>query len=46
MDDTARQEEMVIPNITKGDGDEEVITEDANGYHQPVGGPQVGDGDC
>jgi len=44
MDDSVRQEEMVIPNGAKGDGNEEGITEDANEY-QPVG-PQAEDGDC
>jgi hypothetical protein len=43
MKNSARQEEMAIPNGKKGDGNGEGIMEDANEY-QPVG-PQVGDGD-
>jgi len=35
MDDSARQEETVISNGTKGDGNEEGIREDAEGY-QPA----------
>jgi hypothetical protein len=34
-----------MPNGTKSQGNEEGITEDANGY-QPAGGPQVSGGDC
>ena len=44
MDDNAHQEEMVVPNGTKGQGNEEGITEDANG-HRPVGESQVSGGD-
>jgi hypothetical protein len=44
MDDSARQEETVMPNGTKGDGNEEGIREDTEGYQ--LAEPQVGDGDC